>query len=98
MWSAKRLTYVDRATAKVANVQDRLHAVGMLERDVTLELRTDGEVYWLAYVRGDDFLRTSATIGESPRDVFRWADGFAHAAFSLTESAYMALTPVRSGV
>lgn len=91
MFKPKKPTHIDRAIAKVANVQERLHAVGSLPRDTSLELRTDGEFFWLAYTKDGESLRTSAAIGNTPRDVARWADGFAHAVFTVTESAYMAL-------
>lgn len=91
MWTARKPTRAERVTAKLGQVQERLHRVGALRADLRLEMRTDGELFWLAYLNGDgESVKTSSAIGNSLRDAEMWVDGFGHAAYSITEDAYMA--------
>lgn len=93
MWTGKKATRAERIAIKTEQVQERLHQVGALRADLRLEMRTNGEGFWLAYVNESrEVVRTSSAIGNSLRDAEMWLDGFGHAAYSITEDVFMAGT------
>lgn len=84
-----RNTYTRRTWATLLNVEQRMHRTGALPGDVTLELTGNDAGLFVAYIREGEIWRTTSVIGQTPRDAFRWVQGFAAATFSLTEAAYM---------
>lgn len=84
-----RVTYFDRATKTLLNIEERMLRTGALPAGTILRLRANDAGFYVEYVRDGEMWRTSAVIGETARDAFRWIQGFASATFAITEAAYM---------
>jgi hypothetical protein len=94
---ARTLTHADAITRDLAEVTTRMRQGGFMSPNVSVVLKTDGDVYWLAFVRdgatSEEFVRTTSVIGRMPRDAARYVSGYLTSVCEITGQTVFGCDP-----
>ena len=81
---AQRITHLDTARTRLADLSTRMCQAGFLPADVIMTLRSGEGAYWIEFSKNGEMIRTTSVIGHTPRDVARWVHGYSTAVFAIT--------------